>query len=284
MNLSPEEEKAITEYQESSRQKHTVYIEKSVNLNSTINFSQIIYKAKSLITLIGEIHEYNWTCPPPNINISDYCIERIKQNKNCRILLEYNPAADPKTIGSQAIRSVFNSMSNIENGNKYIIPFDFRSFFLTPKGQSELYDYDWKNTQKNLNEIKSKFILPYFDNFQSTFGLKREDYEPGIYNYLTKPFLEDTTQTFQAAGGQIERNYSIDKIQHTLKEAWKKVADFFILREILRESDINEYIVILGKKHFENLRFILSKMGEEINYQEGKPEKCVNLYYTYTFN
>ena len=282
MNLSPEEEEAITEYQESSRQNRTVYIENSVNLNSTNNFSQIIYNTR-LITLIGEIHEYIWTCPAPNINISDYCIERVKQNENCRILLEYNPAADPKTIGSQAIRSVFNSLSNIENGNKYIIPFDFRSFFLTPRGQSELYDHNWNNTLKNLNEIRSKFILPYFDNFQSTFGLESEDYEQGIYNYLTKPFLEDTTQTFQAAKKQIEENYSIDYIQLTLKEAWKKVADFFILREILKKSDIDEYIVILGKKHFENLRFILSTMGEEINSQEGRPGNCVKLYYTYKF-
>lgn len=289
MELSNDQEQAIEEYRQNLRdkrnqEKHIVFIERQLNLNSALTFLQTIYKKTRLITLIGEIHEKSWTCKSPHISIAEYCLERVAKNKSCRIMLEYNPSADPERIGSEAIRTVYTSLIHMAGGKDYILPFDFRSYFLSPQGQSALYDYDWRKESITLNDIESKFIIPYFEKYKSAFELNPQEYDQGIYNYLTGPFLEDVTQTFQAVGGQIQGKYPIDHIQLALKQAWKKVTDFFVLREILRNSEINEYIVILGNKHFENLRIVLGNMAEEINYQQGTPQNCVKLYHTYTFN
>lgn len=284
MELS-EEEKTIEEYRQNQKeQQNIVFIERQLNLNSALTFLQTIYKTTRLITLIGEIHQKSWTCKQPHISIAHYCLERVSKNRNCRVMLEYNPSADPERIGSEAIRTVYASLNLMAGGRDYIIPFDFRSYFLSSQGQSLLYDYDWRTESIIHSNIESKFIIPYFEKYQSAFALNPQQYDQGIYNYLIGPFLQDVTQTFQAIGGQIQQNYPIDHIQLALKQAWKKVADFFILREILRNDEINEYIVILGNKHFENLRVVLGNMSNEINYQQGTSQNCVKLYHTYAFN
>lgn len=284
MELSKEEEEIIQKYQQNQKEhKNIVFIERQLNLNSTLTFLQTIYN-KCLITLLGEIHEKTWTCKPPFISIADYCLERVSKNKNCRVLLEYNPSADPERIGSEAIRSVYAFLKRMNGGLGYIIPFDYRSYFLSPQGQSFLYDYDWRNESITYDAIELNFVIPYFKKYKTAFELKPDDYDQGIYNYLVGPFLTDVTQTFNAIGSQIRHNYAINDIQLSLKEAWKKVTDFFILREILKNNQINEYIVILGNKHFENLRVILANMATEINYQQGTPQNCVKLYHTYTFD
>ena len=284
MELSAEEHQSIEEYQKNKKQQNIVFIERQLNLNSALTFFQTIYKNTRLITLLGEIHDKTWTCKPPFINISDYCLERVSKNRNCRIMLEYNPSADPERIGSEAIRTVYTLLNRMEGGINYIIPFDFRSYFLSPQGQSFLYDFDWRNESITNNVIESNFVLPYFEKYKNAFQLEPDKYDQSIYNYLIGPFLTDITQTFNAIGSQIRQNYSINHIQLSLKEAWKKVADFFILREILKNNQINEYIVILGNKHFENLRVILANMATEINYQQGTPQNCVKLYHTYAFD
>ena len=271
---------ALTE-KEQEIEKNIVFIEKNLNLNSAFKFLQTIYKQNRLITLIGELHNKSWTCNPPHIDISQYCVDRVSNNNNCRILLEYHPSIDPTTLGSEAIRTTYTALSRMNIAREYIIPYDYRTYFLGHEMQYILYQF-W-DTNISYNNIKSKLINPYFEKFQGVFELY-DSYDPNIGFYLTQTYIQDINNHFLSILNNISSKEPKNHIRLELMQVWKKVADFFILREVLRNDDINEYIVIMGNKHLDNLRIILEKISNEINYQEGNSQNCVKLLHPFTFD
>ena len=109
-------------------------------LGSAINFKQYLFNNK-IITIIGEYHNYDFNCFN-NKDISQYCLERVKNNSNCSILLEYSKYDDPKTIGSTTINQTYKKLAKYKK-QKHIVPVDFRTLFLKYEGQSKLYDTKW---------------------------------------------------------------------------------------------------------------------------------------------
>ena len=254
-----------------------------LNLNSVTKFSQIFIPEFRLVTLIGENHKLNWKCNPFYSNVSDYCLQRVNDNKNCRILLEFKPGSDPLKLNSEIIRTTYLEFYK-KNLVDYIIPFDYRSHFLTTAGQNTLYNY-YNFRLLSQEEIVQKFIEPYFVNLQQAFNLTVEDYEASIANYLVKVYVGDLTSHFQIIAKNLnQQSVSSEKIHSDLSHAWKKVCDFYVLKEVLKRSEVNgitEFVVIAGEYHFTNLNIVLSSIGRRLNLQSGDPGSCVNLLNTY---
>ena len=97
-------------------------------------------------------------------------------------------------------------------------------------------------------------------------------------------FLKDIHSHFDDISNKLNRHEDLQNIRQELWHAWKKVCDFFILKDILGSDDIDEYIVIVGKKHTDNLNQILPTIPylTRLNFQDGKNQSdCVTLFKSY---
>jgi len=261
---------------------HILFVQSDIKLNSATSFAQYIFGQERLITLIGELHNHSWQCDKPSLSIAEYCEKALKHNSMCKILLEYNKGDFPKKIGSEAIRDVYIVAEKMGMENN-IIPFDNRAFFLTFRGQGELYSDRYYN-YKTWEEIGNTFIEPFYKRWREKPDLFKvgDNYPVKIKNYLENQYVSDMDITFRTIAGMLGK-YPNEEIHKALKDAWKKVADFFILRILLRNDSVNEYIVILGEAHFNNIRGVLVTAGVELGYSQGNSKNCVSMYQTYSF-
>lgn len=259
--------------------KTLVAIETKEQLESAVAFAQYLFKDIHLITIIAEKHTKTFICEKPNISIAEYCKRKILDNPNCKILLEYNENNDPLTIGSHSIRSVFTELKHINKTN-HIIPIDIRSDFITSILQNVLYD-DKCNEYNNYKpeEIGQKFIDPFFQN---AIKLKLDEnlYDESIIKFMRDKYYQDILDSFYHAAIMLKKN---ENIRIVLKDIWKKVMDYFILKYIFRNDDIHEYIIIVGDAHYNNIKTVLSggDIFIQLNEQNGKNSSdCVKLFQT----
>jgi len=261
--------------------KNLLFVETNTQLESTVAFSQYIFSDIRLITMIGEIHEKSWTCPNRSITVSEYCKQAVQHNPNCRVMLEYNGGDDATRIGSEAIRDTYTALDKIGK-LKNIIPFDSRSFFLGVEGHRDLYGDGYKKHTGSWEKIFSDFIEPFYQkqrDYAELFKLTG-DYDREIKNYLETTYFLDMDQTFKDIAAMLGHVQG-SEVHRALKDAWKKVSDFFILRDLLKNDNVDHYIVIVGKSHYNNLKNILSTTALRLNEQTGSSDKCVELYQTY---
>lgn len=262
--------------------KDIFFLETHYELKDAIGFSQYIFSKIRMITLIGELHEKSFSCEGKELSIPDYCYDIINKNPNARILLEYNNGQDPEKIGSEIIRTLYSKIKKIQKTNQ-IIPYDVRGYFLGSKGQNDLYGKNFKNYDSP-DKILDAFIKPFYKKYKNKqgniFSLYGK-YNPYIKKYLLEDYYNHILQQFSKATYLTVNNQNPLQI---LKDAWKEVSDYFILSNILKEDNIDEYIVISGKAHYINIQNIINKLPNfflKLNNQEGSSLKCVNLYKTY---
>lgn len=252
-------------------------------LGSAINFKQYLFGNQKIITIIGEYHNYDFNCVN-NKDISDYCLERVKNNSNCSILLEYSKHDDPKTIGSTTINATYKKLVKSKK-QKHIVPVDFRTLFLTVNGQSKLYDEKWIDNKKlTKNKILKAYINPFFNKAKKILKLNPKKYSSesyrNIYLYIFNViapqfnFIRDNLSSFELA-----------PLQEELRVIWNKVMDIGILIHILKKDTADEYIVIAGNRHCKNIERMLDvdfhsefKLVHSQSYTENK---CIQLNGTY---
>jgi len=208
-----------------------------------------------LITIIGEHHLCNKTkisSTENNITIDKFILERISNNNNIKIMLEYIPELeDVNNIQSININLIYNTLLN--NGHKHkIIPFDKRYYFLNIPTY-----FDYLFTAKEFDSkkfISDAFIDPFYIYYNLFF------FDKSLYSEKTQKYLSDylnsINNNFKNIYNEIEKKEQI-YIKKKLIEQWIKVCDFFVLTEILKDKDeINEYIILIGdshKKHLEDI-------------------------------
>lgn len=258
-----------------------IYKETEYQLSDAIGFSQYVLDKQRLITLIGELHEKEFKCQYKSISIDDYCIKRLSKNSNCRILLEYNAGANPNLIGSKTIRNIYNKL---ENKNK-IIPYDYRSYFLGVGGQNDLYTRGFLK-YKSREDLYNSFVKPYYDKISNNSDIFKINNK--LYSLQSYKLLFSYNNFIQEKFNKIsiilqDANYNIKNNIHTiLKEIWKHVCDYFLLKILLVEDNaVNEMIVVLGKKHYTNVADMFSKKSNilQILSQNNKGEgNCVRLF------
>ena len=246
-------------------------------LHSAVSFDQYFIEGKKLITVIGEYHQQEFGCADrQTLSIAEYAIKVVNRNPKAKILLEYQPGWDPSDINSIPIRDI-----SIEVPDR-AMAFDRRWEFLT-RALEDLY-------KKNLvgythQKIHQVFIDSYFQGLnENKFQIDKNLYDKDTCTYLDKVYIRDLTSNFLFLSNTISNQKNINTvILPKLQHIWKKVADFFILKEILKNTDlINEYVVVVGEYHRQNIASILNRF--RINTQTGQEGDCVELFSTFIVN
>lgn len=261
--------------------KTLVAIETKEQLESAVAFVQYLFKDIHLITIIAEKHTNTFLCEKPSMTIAEYCKKKILDNSNCKILLEYNKKNDPLTIGSHSINSVFTELKSI-NKIDHIIPIDIRADFITSNLQNVLYDNDNNFNMYTYKEIGEKFIDPFFKN-QKLFDLEQPMlYDEKIKKFMFTDYFQDIVNSFYYTAAMLRNQEDRKIIKLILKDIWKKVMDYFILGYILKNDDIDEYIIIVGDAHYNNIKTVLyGDIFTQLNEQNGKKSSdCVKLFQT----
>lgn len=252
-------------------------------LGSAINFKQYLFKDnQKMITIIGEYHNHDFNCFN-NKDISQYCLERVKNNSKCSILLEYSKYDDPKTIGSTTINSTYKKLVKHKK-QKHIVPIDFRTLFLKAEGQSKLYDSIWDEKTWTKSKILKSYINPFFNKAKKILKIDRKKYSDQSYKNIYLYILNVIAPQFNLIADNLDQ-FEIKPLQQELRIVWNKVMDIGILIHILSNDTTDEYIVIAGNRHCKNLERMLDvdfhsefKLLHSQSYVENK---CIELNGTY---
>ena len=63
---------------------------------------------------------------------------------------------------------------------------------------------------------------------------------------------------------------------YLLRHAWSRVVDFYILQEIFKDDDTEEYICLIGDAHRQNIEnYISNTFKVKAEHQESKDNKCI---------
>ena len=261
---------------------HIVFQETDKTLESAVCFLQYIIRCCRLVTLIGELHNKSFKCNESSLSISEYCKNATGRNPNCRVILEYYKDDDPLRMGSKSIRTTFRALERIGKKDQ-IIPLDYRSYFLTRKGQNDLYGDGWK-TYKTHDKVRNSFIVPFLKNI-SLFEMNKNYSEESEF---LKIYVNNMVKYFKKIDIELTQKKNLDDIREKLVKGWAIVADYFIIKEIVKQNDVDEYILILGKAHIKNIEKVFKNIyanfvSQISDHQIGKNKKCVKLYKTYCF-
>ena len=283
-----------------------VFQEKKYNLESAVSFYQHVVRCDRIVTMIGELHNKKFKCNSPRestMTISEYCTKAVERNPRCRVILEYykdtgdgeTRSDNPRKMNSDGIKKTFESIQGIGKEHQ-IIPLDYRPTFLTRSGQDDLYGTRWWNKREKDNnihiQIKKAFVDP-FTKASDKFGIKHPNqYSPKVKNFMDSYFENMVNDFEKIKDSLLKQEKNIDDIRQQLFDAWKLVADYFIIKKILKEEpEIDEYILILGEAHLLNIQCVFndkhfsSLITELVKPQKGSKGKCVeiNLFKTVKF-
>ena len=240
--------------------KHIVFVETDEKLESAISFSQYVFNGNRLITLIGELHNKTFKCGKnaKSISICDYCEQAVLNNPKSRVLLEYSNGGkrckpdDPYQMNSYSIRSICKKIEKIGKKNQ-LIPLDKRPIFLSRKVQDDLYGKGWKKYKLH-EDFEKAFVDPFFNN---------KEYFDSIPPFLQK-YYNDMVSFFENIKKKISNKEELDIIHRELHDAWKLVADYFIIKEMLNDTnDVNEYILIIGEAHRINIDDVFNSFSKK---------------------
>ena len=277
--------------------KNIIFEETKYQLESAVSFSQYIFRCSRIITAIGELHNKTFKCNSPDkltISISDYSAKAVKNNPRCRVILEYykndgkgNTKSDvPGRMNSHAIKQTFKAIQQLGKENQ-IIPLDFRPTFLTRKGQDDLYGNEWWEQTLTHNKVRKAFIDPFVNSIDKFIIKHPQNYSTQV-TYFLRSYFDNMVNEFRIIDMLIKEKESILYIRLKLLDAWKLVADYFIIKKVLNEDEnVDEYILILGEAHLINIQRVFNKLSSLITpivkVQKGKKGKCVRLFQTYRF-
>ena len=301
----------MVQQKEKKCRDNIVFEQKKYSLESAVSFYQHIVRCDRIITMIGELHNKTFKCnspPKSTMTISEYCTQAVKRNPRCRIILEYyknigdidrdgkTKSDNPWRMNSHGIKKTFESIQKIGKEDQ-IIPLDYRPTFLTREGQDALYGNTWwdeKEKSKNIHvQIQKSFIDPFTKSVHK-FGIKHPNqYSPTVKNFMDSYFENMVNQFEKINDSLLKQKKNINDIKYKLFDAWKLVADYFIIKKILKEEpEIDEYIIILGQAHLSNIQNVFTDkhfshlITELVKPQKGRKGNCVKvkLFSTFRFN
>lgn len=242
-----------------------LFMESDYKIKDITQFCQFIVNNK-LITLIGEIHNYENICDNPTgiQNNKDSIIEYIDKRKNedVNILLEYFDKVKMKNkLENLDINnlhsSVLNKIYNLNIDKNKLQGWDIRRKYLDYKDQNYLYDDN--EFKININELEEKYLLP----------LKLFIEENKSLNCFPDNYYDNITKKIK----------TIRNKKHFLQKIWNQISDCYAL-ELINKIKCPEIILIAGDLHIENISKILENKGyKNILYKKSAYKKCIHVYY-----
>lgn len=244
------------------------YFKKKILLNSATGVLQFVNT--SMVTIIGETHDDNFTCKTENsISIFEYCKLKIKENKNCKILLEFPPQSNKQDrIGSKIIRDVFTTNDKTVRNNTEGV--DIRSMFIGMINQNNLYHDSSKILSFNTKTIKKYYVDTFSEKKLIEISGYPNDEQMSIY-------LKNIIEKFKKIQ-TIEHVFNDDDLLE-LKWAWAMVMDYEILNKISKNKNI-EFIIVVGNNHLINIKNILTKNNYVkiiTDIENANSNNCINL-------
>jgi hypothetical protein len=215
------------------------------------------------VTLFGEFHSRVPILfdPSTGIRIDDFILDRIEKNPSTRVLLEYHPIFNPLTIGSININHIYGALSCCGLTDK-IIPFDYKYYFVDVDKYFKLFNIN-EFTKFSNTDIRNFFIEPFFDKSKhDAFVLDSRLYTQDAYEYLMM-YLKNIENRLgylftDIALPQDKKVFNTnDLLRYELVSDWTDMADFFMLKEILKNIEM-EYIIIVGDKHRQNIQKVFN--------------------------
>ena len=198
---------------------------------------------KKKISVVGELHDAS-----EFVDLSSY-----SKNKNIKIILEYNGGMKiPTQTTSTFITETYKTFKKNNMVDK-LEPMDYRPTFLGVEGQHILYGIFPKYTY---DDIRRLFVSPFFDK-QALFLVTPENYDTSLLSDIRESLHRD----FLKFHHELETMSGGYAIQVKLRHLWMRVMDFFIFAEILStRSEVDEYIIVVGQSHAENIEKHLEKI------------------------
>ena len=236
--------------------------------------------------MIGELHNDVWTCKEPHLSVADYVVDRVLNNDNIKVFLEYNQLLRTREkitqVGSKAVVDTYVRLSEINKLDK-IHPYDERGNFLGDQPYMELYHGNNFNT--NGKHIFEYYIDPFFVKARvGWFNLNVNEFiNKTLYERLLN-LRENIENYFRSISDILNnQNYEINNLRERLKKAWQMANDWFVIRQLYLNNGIVEYIFIGGVHHFDYIKKELNNTTLTIDSEEGNEHRCINLYNTYQF-
>jgi hypothetical protein len=218
-----------------------------------------------LFTVVGEIHDQTTDCRSSQENISKTAEDRL-QTKNMLLMLEFAPSLDRSLIarlGSTIFKDVYTTdLCPIAREKAFGI--DIRTIIIGRQNQSALFNQDSFDYLKTM--LRTNRGL-YFDTFLksiwesellkkiSSSNCKENIIIQNCYNKL----LEFYGRVYTLLQTCTTQNECVEMFTQT-RYLWGCVMDLNVLYYTLcKNYEYDEYFVVLGLKHSENISEILNR-------------------------
>ena len=278
------------------------------------SLDQYIISSDKMFSVFSEIHR-SYYDDAGILSIEQFIIESWLESGNCYILLEYDPSLslDKVDLDSHNIQNI-KKLSLSKKYRVNVMGIDIRRQFIN---NDILYTDEWQ--KYNFNKIRTMFIDPLFNDVTGSpiVNLHRPYYEEHDYIYLEQikeDFLnmtiyDDYIRSFTKIGNITFNELQDVKVKEVypdcvnfpynemcnkkvkdvfydcvliLRNQWKKCMDYYILT-IVMKKDKNQYALLVGSQHGDNLYEMLSSSKEL--YTTRRPtyseKECLNLKGSY---
>jgi len=202
----------LFELNNNSLQSATSFVQYIVNISRVVESPRF-----RLITLIGERHNFEFSCSKPSITIEEYVKKYLKRDSKTMVLLEmdknqYDKSEYPNSVPIRAI------LENKEY-HRHLKYYDPRNDFLGNGSRYALYNSKLDLlVDKSRDEIIELYTKPFYEKWSllSKAELKKHSYN---YNreqlkFLTKDLYKEIYRSFEDV-----KKYSSNYI-HKLRICW----------------------------------------------------------------
>ena len=260
-----------------------VYVNSKLYLKDAVDFTQYIMNIEAdsenykLITIIGEEHQKKLKCNIGSdklISIEEFIL-RTPDIKT-KIILE-TPEEFKDTINSYNIQNILKTLreSNPEKiKNISTVYLDNRYLFVDINYIYWLYNETDKIIYLSNDVIIKEYITPFYEKIATLSRYYKDDKYDNLVNIMYNNYLPNVGKMFDNLHILISNNWdkmnieSKTKTIKDIKDVWMKVCDFYVLRELFKINDIQEYIILIGNMHSNNInKYFKDVLCQPIEYK-----------------
>lgn len=256
------------------------------------NLTRIKYKDNNLF-FIGVNHDTEFSK-----TINDSILKYSIDNNSCILIevdsrLSTNKIYNLKSTYEKSTDLLINNIKNMNTTNKLCLKgWDQRPSILTYNNenyQQALYgDDEYKKsflTYLTMNDIYTIFVNKIPNKSILINDNEKNKYENKIFNYLNKSFYNINKEKYEKnifnefyfkLGGESvyksnrlikdiivnqEQVNIFEKLKRNLQDDFANISDLLLLKNIFNKDNLDNYIIILGMKHYDNIKKYLKNLN-----------------------
>ena len=228
---------------------------------------------KILFTVIGEIHDQHTDCRAVQVNVSDVAEERLR-NKNVLLMLEFAPGLDRNLIsrlGSTIFKDIY-ATNSYPVANEKAFGIDIRTIIIGRSNQSALYNQDSFDILKTMiHTNRELYFKTFLESVWQSDLLKKISSTNCRENIMIQNCYNLLFELYGKVFGLLQTcrtDIECVELFNQTRYLWGCVMDLNILYYTLCKGyGYDEFFVVVGLKHSENIREILSRTVPSGNRQ-----------------